>query len=97
MSKTYTILDQVHKMVGNIYEVLVDNMAGFDNFILEHADALPGSTVDVADFRTVFRLRHDGSWEEFRDYSSADEEAKQEAVATVLEDLIPDEELEGMT
>ena len=97
MSKTYTVLDQTHKMLGGIYSVLVDNMTGFDDFILDHGDALPGTTVDVADFRMVFRLRHDGSWEELYDYSSGDPEATQEAVATVLEDLVPDEELEGQT
>lgn len=97
MSKTYTILAHTHKKRGGIYEVLVDDMAGFDEFIMNHADALPGSTVDVADFRKVFRLRHDGDWEEFRDYSDGDEAAEQEAVASVLDDLIPDEETEEET
>lgn len=96
MSKTYTVLDQTHKMMGGIYSVLVDNMTGFDDFILDHGDALPGTTVDVADFRRVLRLRHDGSWEELYDYSSGDPEATEEAVAAVLEDLVSDEELEGM-
>lgn len=94
MGKQYTILDQTHKMMGSIYAVLVDNMDGFDHFVLVHADILPGSTVDVADFRMMFRLRHDGSWEELYDYSTGDVQVQQEAVASVLDGIIPDDMIE---
>ena len=92
----YSILRQDRRMKGFIYEVFVDDMAGFDEFTTEQAEnILPGSTVDIADFKRVFRLRNDGEWEEYKNYSNSDDPAAEEeaAVASILDDLVSDEEI----
>lgn len=79
-------------------EVFADTVSGMDAFIQARPNLLPGSTVDIADLKTVFRLRNDGSWEEYRNYSGVEptEEAQAEAVAMVLDDIISDEDIAGM-
>ena len=95
----YTILRQDRRMKGFIYEVFVDDMAGFDEFTFEQANnILPGSTVDIADLKRVFRLRNDGEWEEYKNYSNSnDPTAEEEAiVASILDELVSDEEISGL-
>ena len=91
---TFTIQNRDKRTNGIIFEVLVDNAAGFDDFIMEYGEEiLPGSKVDFADYRKVFRLRNDGSWEEYSSYlaEGTDPEASEAAaVAAVLDDLVPD-------
>ena len=98
---TFTIQSRDKRTNGAIFEVLVDNAVGFDDFILEYGEEiLPGSKVDFADYRKVFRLRNDGSWEEYSSYlaEGTDAEAAEEAaVASVLDDLIPDDYVEDDT
>lgn len=92
----YSILRQDRRMKGFIYEVFVDDMAGFDEFTFEQANnILPGSTVDIADLKRVFRLRNDRAWEEYKNYSDSDDPAAEEeaAVASVLDDLISDDDI----
>ena len=98
---TFTVQNRDKRADGSIFEVLVDNAAGFDDFILEYGEEiLPGSKVDFADYRKVFRLRNDGSWEEYSSYLAEGtdaEAAEAAAVASVLDDLIPDSYIEDET
>ena len=98
---TFTVQSRDKRTNGSIFSVLADNAAGFDDFILEYGEEiLPGSKVDFADYRKVFRLRNDGSWEEYSSYlaEGTDAEAAEEAaVASVLDDLIPDSYIEDET
>lgn len=98
---TFTIQSRDKRTNGSIFEVLADSAVGFDDFILEYGEEiLPGSKVDFADYRRVFRLRNDGSWEEYSSYlaEGTDAEAvEQAAVADILDDLIPDDYIEEDT
>ena len=69
MGKNYTILskDSTHK--GLLLEVLADDTAGFDALKADHPGQLsPGTTVDVADEQTVYRLLNSGAWEASETY-----------------------------
>lgn len=95
----FTVLRRDTQAEGSVYQVFVDNTTGFNSFIGYRRDILPGSTVDIADAKAEFRLRHDGSWEQIRSYASSAEEAaalEAAAVADMLDTLIPDEEVEGV-
>ena len=83
-------------MKGFIYEVFVDDMAGFDEFTFDQAEnILPGSIVDIADLKRVFRLRNDREWEEYQNYSGSSESAAEEeaVVALILDDLVSDDDI----
>lgn len=102
MSKrNYTILERNTQAEGSVYRVFVDNTKGFDEFTGNAGnDILPGSTVDIADVKAEFRLRHDGTWEQLRSYAASEEEAAaldEAAAAELLDTLIPDEEVETET
>lgn len=100
MNQTFTILKQDQRGINAIFDVLADGPAGFEDFADTYGHrALPGSTVDIADFRTVLRLRNDGTWEEYRSYATeaeaAEIEAKADAAAeAILDDLLPEDESE---
>lgn len=93
---TFTILKKDTRGKRAIYEILADDAAGFDSFIREcGAEVLPGSTVDIAAYKRVFRLLNNGNWEEYRSYASSEElynQIETEAVEAILNDLVPDEE-----
>ena len=73
---TFTILSHEKKPDGVLYEVFADTVVGFADFIdLHGTTAVPGSTVDIADVKGVFRLRHDGDWEDYQNYADSEEEA----------------------
>lgn len=95
---TFTVQSRDKRTNGSIFEVLVDDVTGFDDFCLDYCDEiLPGSKVDFADYRRIFRLRNDGSWEEHSSYlaEGTDAEAAEEAaVASVLDGLVSDEDIE---
>lgn len=95
MSKnTYTVLSRNRRADGSVYEILADDLDGFDTFFADAAgDALPGSTVDVADLRKVMRLRNDGYWEEFRAYGKegGDSAAETALVESIVNELVPDD------
>lgn len=95
MSKnTYTVLSRDRRADGSVYEILADDLDGFDTFFADAAgDALPGSTVDVADLRKVMRLRNDGYWEEFRAYGKegGDSAAETALVESIVNELVPDD------
>lgn len=95
MSKnTYTVLSRDRRADGSVYEILADDLDGFDTFFADAAgDALPGSTVDVADLRKVMRLRNDGYWEEFRAYGKegSDSAAETALVESIVNELVPDD------
>lgn len=93
---TFTILEKDDRGKRAIFKVLADNATGFDDFISTTSGILPGSTVDIADYKAVFRLRNDGSWEFIRSYADegAVADALQEAaVADILDGLISDDEI----
>lgn len=98
MSTEYTILRLDRRINGAIYHVLADDQTGFDKFIIDHGEkVLPGSTIDVADYKTVFRMRNDKTWENYRSYAADDEEQatiEEAAVAALMDELIPDEDIE---
>lgn len=95
MSKnTYTVLSRDRRADGSVYEILADDLDGFDAFFADAAgDALPGSTVDVADLRKVMRLRNDGYWEEFRAYGTqgGDSAAETARIESIADELVPDD------
>ena len=95
---TFTVLSHQKKPNGVLYEIFADNVNGFADFAELHGDtAVPGSTVDIADLKAVFRLRHDGDWEEYESYAASEEEAaalEEAALETILDELIPDEMIE---
>ncbi|MBR2048270.1 MAG: hypothetical protein IJ960_06695 [Oscillospiraceae bacterium] len=94
MATTYTIQHEDSRGWKSIYEVLADDLTGFDDFVAEHgATALPGSTIDIADYKLILRLRNDGNWEQYQDYASAEERAEIDAAAleAILDGLIPEE------
>ena len=92
---TYTVLAKDDRGKRAIYKVLADNAQGFDDFISSTSGILPGSTVDIADYKTVFRLRNDGAWEELESYADGETDAAaQEAmVADILDGIISDEDI----
>lgn len=94
--KNYAILAEDGRGKQRLYKVFADDVNGFDGFIADHGDeALPGSTIDIADYKMILRLRNDGNWEQYQDYASAEERAEidEAALADVLDGLIPDEEV----
>ena len=95
MSKnTYTVLSRDRRADGSIYEILADDLDGFDAFFADAAgDALPGSTVDIADLHKVMRLRNDGYWEEFRTYGTqgGDSAAETALIESIADELVPDD------
>ncbi|MBQ3256451.1 MAG: hypothetical protein IJA67_03450 [Oscillospiraceae bacterium] len=95
---TYTVLEKDDRGKRAIYKVLADNAQGFDDFISSTSGILPGSTVDIADYKTVFRLRNDGAWEELESYADgeSDAAAQEAAVAEILDGLISDDEIADM-
>lgn len=97
---TFTILEKDDRGKRAIFKVLADNATGFDDFISSTSGILPGSTVDIADYKTIFRLRNNGDWEAYENYAADDEEAaalEEAAVASILDDLIPDDAIEDTT
>ena len=69
MSKNYTILskDSTHK--GLLLEALCDDAAGFETLKADYPGQLsPGSTVDVAGEKTVYRLLNSGEWGTYKSY-----------------------------
>ena len=92
---TFTVLSHQKKPNGVLYEIFADNVSGFADFVDLHGDtAVPGTTVDIADVKKVFRLRHDGDWEEYESYAASEEEAaalEEAALEEILDELIPDE------
>lgn len=95
---TYTVLAKDDRGKRAIYKVLADNAQGFDDFISSTSGILPGSTVDIADYKTVFRLRNDGNWEQLRYYGEGEvtEEMQEAMVADILDGLISDDEIERL-
>ena len=98
-AKKFTILSHERKTNGVLYEVFVDDPEGFAEFVEMHGDeAVPGSTVDIADVKAVFRLRHDGNWEKHESYAASEEEAAAldgAAAELIFDELIPDHFVEG--
>lgn len=98
---TFTVLSHQNKPNGVLYEIFADNVAGFADFVdLHGTKAVPGSTVDIADAKAVFRLRHDGEWEDYESYAASDEEAaaiEEAATEYILDELIPDDFIEDTT
>ena len=90
---TYTVLAKDDRGKRAIYKVLADNAQGFDDFISSTSGILPGSTVDIADYKTVFRLRNDGSWEQLESYGEIDAAAQEAMVADILDGIISDEDI----
>ena len=93
--RTYTILKEDGRgRDRSIFEVLADDHNGFTDFCAEHgSEALPGSTVDIADYKLVLRLRNDGNWEQYKDYATPEEREEIDATAieAVLDGLLPEE------
>lgn len=99
---TFTVQRRDKRAGGSIFEVLTDTVVGFDDFVrINGGEILPGSTVDFADYRKVYRLRNDGEWEEYQSYVSEDmseEEAaaaEEAMIADILDGLIPDDAIDG--
>lgn len=96
---TFTILEKDDRGKRAIFKVLADSATGFDDFISSTSGILPGSTVDIADYKAVFRLRNDGSWEQLESYADDDADAaaaEEAAVADILDGLISDDEIADM-
>ena len=105
MSKqTYVILDSEVKTLlagdgvrrASLYRVFADNPQGLADFVGDYDDILPGSTVDVDDLKTVYRLRNDGEWVAYRYYGTDAgglEAAETAAAESILDSMIPDEEV----
>lgn len=95
MSKnTYTVLSRDRRADGSVYEILADDLDGFDAFFADAAgEALPGSTVDIADLHKVMRLRNDGYWEELRAYGKegGDSAAETALIESIADELVPDD------
>lgn len=98
---TFTVQRRDKRAGGSIFEVLADAVVGFDDFIrINSGEILPGSTVDFADYRKVYRLRNDGIWEEYQSYAPEDmtEEdaaaAEEAMIAAILDGLIPDDAID---
>ena len=94
--KTYTILKEDGRGRKNmaVYEVFVDDVNGFDAFLADHGrEALPGSTIDISDYKMILRLRNDGNWEIWKDYATPEEreEIDSAALEAVLDGLLPEE------
>ena len=84
-----------------IYDVYADTAEGFADFFKDHlGDVSPASTVEVADLKATLRLRMDGSWEtiattgETEDGTDSAQAAEDAAVASFLDELVSDEEME---
>lgn len=97
MSKQkFTVLKRTNVEHGVVFKVFTDNAEGFAAFVEKHIDAAePGTTVDVADLKTVFRLRHDGGWEALSSYGGADEETQQiidNSTEMLLDSILGEEE-----
>ena len=90
---TYTVLEKDDRGKRAIYKVLADNAQGFDDFITNTDGILPGSTVDIADYKAIFRLRNDGSWEQLESYGEGDAAAQEAAIADILDGLISDADI----
>lgn len=98
-SGTYTIQRFDRRLNGTIYEVFADNLTGFDDFVAKYGDtALPGTVIDIADYKAKYRLRNDGNWERFASYAANEEEAaalEEAAAEEILNELIPDDLIDG--
>lgn len=99
---TFTVLRRENVEHGVVFTVFADNAEGFSAFLAKHLDAaVPGTTVDIADLRTVFRLRHDGNWEVLRSYADSEDEetaaAIDAATEQLLDELLGEEEEEAST
>lgn len=97
MSKQkFTVLKRTNVEHGVVFKVFTDNAEGFAAFVEKHIDAAePGTTVDVADLKTVFRLRHDGGWEALNSYGGADAETQQiidNSTEMLLDSILGEEE-----
>ena len=98
----YNILSRHQTYGGWKYEVFADSAVGFGNFCADYADEeiAPGSEVDIADLKTVLRLRNDGEWESRSYYGTGEAPAAEEITNTiaeqVLNDLVSDEDI-GLT
>ncbi len=92
---TYTVLEKDDRGKRAIYKVLADNAQGFDDFITNNSGILPGSTVDIADYKAIFRLRNDGSWEQLESYGDGelDAAAQEAAIAEILDGIITDDDI----
>jgi len=98
----YNILRRQQTFGGWKYEVFADSAVGLANFCADYADEeiAPGSEVDIADLKTVMRLRNDGEWESRSYYGTGEAPAAEEITNTiaeqVLNDLVSDEDI-GLT
>lgn len=101
---TYTVLRRTKYPRGTLYTVFADDAEGYADFV-EAAEAgrgygenaLPGSKVDVADLKTVYRLRNDGTWEEYQSYGTVDAASETAAETALLNDLLGSDEVESDT
>lgn len=92
--QNYTIM-RANKRRPNvvIYDVFATTLGGFDDFLAAaEGSVMAGSTCDIADLKTVLRLRHDGTWEAIKFYGTSDN-PEQDVVESILDDLVSDEEV----
>lgn len=93
--QTYTLMRVDRRSNGTIFEAFATTLQGFDDFCAAtEGDIIAGSTCDIADLKTVLRLRHDGTWEAVKFYGTS-ENPEQDAVETILDDLVSDEEVQA--
>lgn len=94
MSKpTYTLMRVDRRSNGTIFEAFATTLQGFDDFCAAtESGILAGSTCDIADLKTVLRLRHDGTWEALELYGDS-ANPEQDAVEAILDDMVSDEEV----
>lgn len=94
--QSYTIMKlEKRRPRGVLVDVFSTDLGGFDDLIADLGRSiLAGSTCDIADLKTVLRLRHDGTWEAIRFYGTS-ENPEQDVVETILDDLVSDEEVQA--
>lgn len=94
--QTYTIMKlDKRRPKGVLLDVFATDLGGFDDLLADFGRSiLAGSTCDIADLKTVLRLRHDGTWEAIRFYGTS-ENPEQDVVETILDDLVSDEEVQA--
>lgn len=91
--QTYTLMRVDRRSNGTIFEAFATTLQGFDDFCAAvEGGILAGSTCDIADLKTVLRLRHDGTWEAIKFYGTSDN-PEQDVVESILDDLVSDEEV----
>ena len=84
-----------------IYDVYADTSQGLVDFCKNHSgDMSPASTVEIDDTKCIMRLRIDGTWTiyqttgETEDGTDPAQAAEDAAVASFLDDLVSDAEME---